>query len=121
MKPVIISAVILALATSFGHAQESVGVASSPVAMPTLRITSPLGRTGAPATVRIVAQVQWQGDASGHVRPLHLRFLVDGAVVGTVESGPPYAVSWTDENPFESLPIQSADAADDAGTSSETK
>ena len=114
MKPVLISAVILALTTSFGHAQESVGVASNPVAMPTLRITSPLGRTGAPATVRIVAQVQWQGDASGHVRPLHLRFLVDGAVVGTVESGPPYAVSWTDENPFESREI-AVEAADDAG------
>src|SRR6478672_5817451 len=114
MKHVIISAVLLALTASFGHAQETAGVASSPVAMPTLRITSPLGRTGAPATVRIVAQVQWQGDASGHIRPLHLRFLVDGAVVGTVESGPPYAVSWTDENPFEPREI-AVEAADDAG------
>src|SRR5262245_2442305 len=70
--------------------------------MPSLRITSPLGRTGAPATVRIVAQVQWP---TVEVRPLTVRFLVDGMLVGTVESGPLYAVTWMDENPFESREI----------------
>jgi len=88
--------------------------AAAGVAMPTLRITSPLGRTGAPTTVRIVAQIKWQGEAEGHVRPLHVRFLVDGMLVGTVDSGPPYAVSWTDENPFEAREIV-VEAADDAG------
>lgn len=99
------------LVVSLGHAQDGTAPAAG---MPTLRITSPLGRTGAPATVRIVAQVQWPAEAAGHTRPLHFRFLVDGAVVGTLDSGPPYAVTWTDENPFESREIV-VEAEDDAG------
>src|SRR5262245_7360623 len=102
-------ALLAMLVVSLGHAQDAAPPA--PV-MPSLRITSPMGRTGAPATVRIVAQVQWPADTP--VRPLHFRFLVDGSVVGTVESGPPYAVTWADENPFESREIV-VEAADDAG------
>ena len=60
-----------------------------------VRITSPLGRTGTPGTVRIVAQVH----AVAGLGPV--RFFVDGTPVGTVESGPPYAVPWNDDNPFE--------------------
>jgi VWFA-related protein len=70
-------------------------------ATPVIRITSPLGRTGAPATVRIVAQIQWPPEGESHAHPFQVRFFVDGNLVGTVESGPPYAVTWADENPFE--------------------
>ena len=34
-------------------------------------------------------------------RSRRVEFFVDGVKVGTVESGPPYAVDWVDENPFE--------------------
>jgi Ca-activated chloride channel family protein len=62
-----------------------------------VRITSPLGRTGTPGTVRIVAQVNPpKGKAVSEVR-----FLVDGKPQGTVTAGPPYSVDWTDSNPFE--------------------
>jgi VWFA-related protein len=62
-----------------------------------VRITSPLGRTGTPGTIRIVAQVKPQkGQAISEVR-----FSVDGKAQGSVTSGPPYAVEWTDSNPFE--------------------
>ena len=104
-------AFLAVLTVSLVHAQDN---AAPPSALPTLRITSPMGRTRAPATVRIVAQVQWPAEGSGHVRPLHFRFLVDGAVVGTVDSGPPYAVTWLDENPFESREIV-VEAEDDGG------
>ena len=62
-----------------------------------VRITSPLGRMGAHTNVRLVAQI--------HVAPKTVlepvRFYVDGALFGTDEDGPPYAVEWIDENPFE--------------------
>lgn len=62
-----------------------------------VRITSPLGRTGTPGTIRIVAQVRpAHGQAVAEVR-----FSVDGRHQGTVTGGPPYSVEWTDENPFE--------------------
>jgi VWFA-related protein len=100
MKSKMIAVAVLTLLVTFvGHAQQSALVPSTRAEMPTLRITSPLGRTGAPATVRIVAQIQWP--AGNEMHPLQVRFLVDGSLVGTVDSGPPYAVTWTDENPFE--------------------
>ena len=62
----------------------------------TVRITSPLGRIGAFTNLRIVAQVQ------GPVANLQpVRFLVDGKLYKIDEDGPPYAVEWIDENPFE--------------------
>lgn len=62
-----------------------------------VRITSPLGRTGTPGTIRIVAQVKPQkGQAVSEVR-----FSVDGQPQGSVTAGPPYSVEWTDSNPFE--------------------
>ena len=62
-----------------------------------VRITSPLGRTGTPGTIRIVAQVKPQkGQTIAEVR-----FSVDGKAQGSVTSGPPYSVEWTDANPFE--------------------
>ena len=62
-----------------------------------VRITSPLGRTGLPGTVRIVAQVRHP--TAG---PLgQVRFFVDQALLASVSDGPPYATEWIDENPFE--------------------
>jgi VWFA-related protein len=62
-----------------------------------VRITSPLGRTGGVGAVRIVAQVQQPPGAT--LGPV--RFFVDGTLYKTDDDGPPYAVEWTDENPFE--------------------
>ncbi len=62
-----------------------------------VRITSPLGRTGRPGTVRIVAQVK----PARSQAVTAVRFSVDGKPQGTVTNGPPYAVEWTDQNPFE--------------------
>ncbi|HWW82032.1 MAG TPA: VWA domain-containing protein, partial [Vicinamibacterales bacterium] len=56
-----------------------------------------LGRTGTATRLRIVAQVHQPPG----VKPLRVRFFVDGAAVGTADSGPPFSVEWTDENPFE--------------------
>ena len=62
-----------------------------------VRITSPLGRTGGVGAVRIVAQIQDPPGAT--LNPV--RFYVDGTLFKTDDDGPPYAVEWTDENPFE--------------------
>ena len=51
----------------------------------TVRITSPLGRTGVPGVIRVVAQVQTNKD--GGVVPV--RFFVDGAPIGQDVDGPP--------------------------------
>src|SRR5262245_12883346 len=61
-----------------------------------VRITSPMGRTGTAAPVRIVAQVQY-GDTTP---PGQVRFFVDKQLLGAVQR-PPYALEWVDENPFE--------------------
>jgi VWFA-related protein len=62
-----------------------------------VRITSPLGRTGGVGTVRFVAQIQCPPSAT--LGPV--RFYVDSTLFKTDDDGPPYAVEWTDENPFE--------------------
>jgi VWFA-related protein len=74
-----------------------------------IRITSPLGRTGLVTKVRIVAQVHVHSGESLSA----VSFFVDGKLVGMVESGPPYAVDWIDDNPFErrEIIVQAADAA----------
>ncbi len=51
---------------------------------------------GEPGTVRIVGQVR---ASPGHSVSA-VRFSVDGTLLGTVTAGPPYAVEWTDDNPF---------------------
>ena len=82
----------------------------------TVQITSPLGRTGIPGTIRIVARVR---TAEDHAVML-TRFFVDGVVVGEVSDGPPYAVPWNDENPFDAARIK-VEAYDTAGaTASDT-
>jgi Ca-activated chloride channel homolog len=64
---------------------------------PMVRITSPLGRSGVPGSIRIVAQIQAEtGTALGPVK-----FFIDGQLFRTDEDGAPYVAEWTDENPFE--------------------
>jgi VWFA-related protein len=105
--------VILVLVAAVALARVAASARQAPVAAgaaATLRITSPLGRIGQPGTVRIVAQIQ---DAAG-VTPGAVEFYVDGKLVGRAASGPPYAVDWIDENPYEARDI-SAEAIDSAG------
>jgi Ca-activated chloride channel family protein len=62
-----------------------------------VRITSPLGRTGTFGAIRIVAQIRTEdGTLPGPVR-----FAVDGRLLATDSDGPPYVAEWVDENPFE--------------------
>jgi Ca-activated chloride channel family protein len=74
-----------------------------------IRITSPLGRTGAAGVVRIVAQVH------GATPGAPVRFFVDNVMLGEVRDGPPYAVEWADENPFAPREI-TAEVVDPLGT-----
>lgn len=107
MKAVI--TVLLVTLAATATAQESGTAVREAVPRLSIRLTSPLGRTSDSATVRIVAQVQ-------RPRPgvaVNVRFLVDGKEVGTADA-PPYAVTWTDENPFEPREI-TAEAVDEAG------
>jgi len=60
-----------------------------------IRITSPLGRTGVPGVVRVVAQVVTP--APGGV--VRVRFFVDDRLLGEDTDGPPYVSEWEDENP----------------------
>ena len=62
-----------------------------------VRITSPLGRTGFTGRIRIVAQVQRTPDAAAL---LPVRFYVDEVLLTEVEEGPPFAAEWLDEDPF---------------------
>jgi VWFA-related protein len=66
-------------------------------AAPTLQITSPLGRTGLPGTIRIVARL----DSPDGLAPKEVRFLVDEQLLSTDTDGPPYEALWHDENPYE--------------------
>lgn len=77
---------------------------------PSVRITSPLGRTGLPGAIRIVAQVK---PADGQ-KVQAVRFSVDGELLGTLGGDPPFAVEWADKNPFERREIV-VEAEDDDG------
>jgi len=63
------------------------------------QITSPMGRTGSYGAVRVVAQIH--GSPDDLTPPPVVRFYVDGTLLGEDADGPPYAVEWVDENPFE--------------------
>ena len=76
-----------------------------------VHITSPLGRTGLPGTIRIVAQVYHRPSAP----PRQVRFYVDNALLTSVDQGPPYAAEWVDDRPFERREI-SVEALDALGT-----
>ncbi len=74
------------------------GIATSAGPVPlTVKITSPLGRMGTSGAVRIVGQIQ--GSDGTTLQPV--RFYVDGKLIGRDEDGPPYALEWFDENPYE--------------------
>lgn len=62
-----------------------------------VKITSPLGRTGTFGPVRIVARVT-STTPEATLGPV--KFYVDGALVGEDTDGRPYAIEWIDENPF---------------------
>ena len=80
----------------------SAGAALAQPDVTTVRLTSPLGRTGVPGVIRVVAQVQTPIERG----ILTVRFLVDDALIGQDDDGPPYAVEWTDENPYEARRIR---------------
>ena len=67
-----------------------------------VQITSPLGRTGIPGTIRIVARVRNASEDA----PTRVRFYVDDALIAELSEGPPYAVPWVDANPFEASRIR---------------
>ena len=73
-----------------------------------IQITSPLGRTGMSGPVRIVARIGANPKAT--LSPV--QFFVDGTLIGEDKDGPPYAVEWQDENPFEvrEIAVQVADS-----------
>jgi VWFA-related protein len=66
-----------------------------------IQITSPLGRTGMSGAVRIVARVTTKDD--GAVLSA-VQFFVDNQLVGEDKTAP-YAIEWTDKNPFEMAEI----------------
>src|SRR3954468_6326136 len=92
------------------HAAAVVPAPAAPSSALGVRITSPLGRTGIPGKVRIVAQV--------HALPgtvlSAVQFYVDGVLLGEDRDGPPYAADWEDVNPFEPRSLAVA-VADDHG------
>src|SRR4051795_6519070 len=105
----ITSTVIVTLLVAHGAAARvRAGAPQEPALV--VHITSPLGRTGLPGTVRIVAQVQHPQN----VRPGEVRFYVDKQLLGTITDGPPYATEWVDENPFERREI-SVEVSDGLG------
>jgi Ca-activated chloride channel family protein len=69
-----------------------------------VKITSPMGRMGLNGPVRIVAQVHTAETETAV--PLHVQFFVNQQLLTTVDSGPPYAAEWTDENPFDKGEIE---------------
>src|SRR5262245_11950955 len=81
-----------------------------------VRITSPLGRTGSMNTIRVVAQVRPFVDPEA--APPVVRFFVDGKSIGEDVDGPPFAVEWVDENPFEAREI-AVDVVDEEGRRAE--
>ena len=102
------SAIAFVMQTGFGpSAAIPVGAGAS------VRITSPLGRSGTPGSIRIVAQIQ--SDPGVQLGPV--QFFIDGQLFRTDDDGAPYVVEWTDENPFEKREIAVA-VADSLGRES---
>jgi VWFA-related protein len=92
--PLIPRALVLAALVACIAAPDRVRADDRPTAL-SVRITSPMGRTGEPGTIRIVAQVR---PVPGI--PLQsVQILVDGTLLAEV-SAPPYAANWDDVNPF---------------------
>ena len=110
-----LAAVVLlrTVATGAGVHSTKVEAASWPGSVPlSVHITSPLGRTGLPGAIRIVAQVSHQPNVA--LAPV--KFFVNDVPAGDDGDGPPYAVEWTDANPFEPTRIR-VEATDVLGNS----
>jgi VWFA-related protein len=87
---------ILVLAACITAASGHVSLGAQ-TAAPTLKITSPLGRTGLPGTIRIVARL----DGEQQSEPPHVSFYIDKLHLADDADGPPYEALWSDDNPFE--------------------
>src|SRR5690349_21069278 len=91
MKFVRATVVLLAaLSPSWPSAQDA------PAPSLTIKITSPLGRTGMSGPVRIVARIASAPRAT--LGPV--QFFVDGKLLAEDKDGPPYAVEWSDKTPL---------------------
>jgi VWFA-related protein len=101
-KRAAIMAALIAAFAATPHATEDDGLS--------VRITSPLGRSGIPGTVRIVAQVRTPGTVPAEA----VKFFIDQKLLASVSAGPPYAAEWVDENPFERREI-TVEVADTLG------
>jgi Ca-activated chloride channel family protein len=88
----------------------TVSASAPPVTPLSVKITSPLGRMGTSGKVRIVAQIH--AGPGTTLKPI--RFYVDNVLLGVDDDGPPYAVEWFDENPYERREI-SVEVEDDLG------
>ena len=72
------------------------GSAASQSTTPSLQITSPLGRTGLPDTIRIVARI----DGIDRADPAPVHFYVDQHFLASDTDGPPFDALWADQDPF---------------------
>ena len=69
---------------------------------PSLRITSPLGRSGLPGRIRILARL----DGVPAELAARVAFYVDGILLAEDADGPPNEAHWDDDNPFERREIK---------------
>jgi len=106
---VFVAAVLLAVGVAVPAPRAS-AAAAGPQAPTTVKITSPLGRMGTSGKVRIVAQIHAAPDTTLKA----IRFYVDEKLLGVDDDGPPYAVEWLDENPYERREI-TVEAEDELG------
>ena len=84
--------------------------------VPSLRITSPLGRSGLPGRVRILVRV----DGVPAEPAARVAFYVDGVQLAEDADGPPYETLWDDENPFERRQITVQATLDSGAVFSDT-
>ncbi|HJZ77052.1 MAG TPA: VWA domain-containing protein [Vicinamibacterales bacterium] len=104
--------VILGSGVSGPHSSVLQAAGDPPHGSLSVRITSPLGRTGQPGAVRIVAHVSHPSN----VALSSVKFYVNDVLAGNRAGDPPYAVEWTDANPFEPTRIR-VEANDALGNS----
>lgn len=108
MRARVLTGVLAALVAVASPAGERLRAAQEQDPAFAVRITSPLGRTGLPGPIRIVAQIQ-----ASAVAPREVRFFVDQQLLRTVERAP-WVAEWTDSNPFERSEIV-VEVVDDVG------
>ncbi|PYQ97035.1 MAG: hypothetical protein DMF97_14505 [Acidobacteria bacterium] len=89
-----------AVVATLGAATVMAGPPKDAVIPMAVHITSPLGRSGLPGKVRIVARIAAPVESPA-APPRPVRFFVNDKLIGTDTDGPPYSTEWEDENPFE--------------------